>query len=209
MNQEKIKELEKIVNSDYSNIAGIIVQKNGTKLYENYFNGFTADNAIHIFSATKSVISALIGIAIDKGHIKSVDQKVLDFFPDYTIKTGEKTIQGVTIKNLLTMTASYKYETEPYEEFFASDNWVKAALDYLGGEHTGEFLYTAIIGIHILSGVLAKARVSQYLISLRKIYSHHWESRLPTMWYFAMKKSRLPGLQEINTLVAGLLIPKG
>ncbi len=38
MNHEKIKELEKTINSDYNNITGIIVQKNGIKLYENYFN---------------------------------------------------------------------------------------------------------------------------------------------------------------------------
>ncbi|MDR0924636.1 MAG: beta-lactamase family protein [Hungatella sp.] len=158
MNQEKMKELEKTINSDYHNITGIVVQKNGIKLYENYFNGYTAHNALHIYSVTKSVFSALIGIAIDKGHIKSVDQKVLDFFPDYIVKTSEKTIQGVTLKNLLTMTASYKYESEPYEEFFASDNWIKAALDLLGGEKpTGEFMYSAIIGTHILSGILVKA----------------------------------------------------
>lgn len=158
MNQEKIKELETAINSEYSNIAGIIIQKNGIKLYESYFNGCTYDNAIHVYSVTKSVFSALIGIAIDKGHIKSVDQRVLDFFPDYAVKTGEKTIQGVTIKNLLTMTAPYKYKSEPYEEFFASGNWVKAALDLLGGEeHTGEFKYSAVIGTHILSGILVKA----------------------------------------------------
>jgi hypothetical protein len=39
MNQEKIEELEKIIKNDYSNIAGIVVQKNGKRLYENYFNG--------------------------------------------------------------------------------------------------------------------------------------------------------------------------
>ncbi|MGL6217591.1 MAG: serine hydrolase domain-containing protein, partial [Lacrimispora sphenoides] len=158
MNQEKMKELEKTINSDYSNIVGILVQKNGIKLYENYFNGYTADNAVHVFSVTKSVFSALIGIAIDKGFIKSADQKVLDFFPDYAVKSGEKTIQGITLKNLLTMTAPYKYKSEPYEEFFASDNWVDAALDLLGGEkHTGEFMYSPIIGTHILSGILVKA----------------------------------------------------
>lgn len=55
MNQEKMKELEKTINSDYHNIAGIVVQKNGIKLYENYFNGYTAHNALHIYSVTKSV----------------------------------------------------------------------------------------------------------------------------------------------------------
>lgn len=158
MNQEKINEIEKTINNDYSNIAGIIVQKSGIKLYENYFNEYAADNAIHVASVTKSVFSALIGIAIYKGHIKSVDRKVLDFFPDYTIETGEKTIQNVTIKNLLTMTAPYKYETEPYEKFFTSQNPIQDALDLLGGDGSiGEFNYSAIGGTHILSGILVRA----------------------------------------------------
>lgn len=56
------------------------------------------------------------------------------------------------------MTAPYKCKVEPYEEFFASDNWVNTALDLLGGErHTGEFVYSPIIGTHILSGILVKA----------------------------------------------------
>lgn len=158
MNQEKFKELEKTIKSDYNNIAGIVIQKNGINLYENYFNGYTADNAIHVASVTKSVFSVLIGIAIDKGYIKSVDEKVLDFFSDYTVKTGEKTIQDITIKNLLTMTAPYKYKTEPYEKFFTSQNPIQDALDLLGGDGAvGEFNYSAIGGTHILSGVLVKA----------------------------------------------------
>ena len=158
MNQEKMIELEKTINSNYNNIAGMIVLKNGKTLYENYFNEYTATNTIHVASVTKSIFSALIGIAIDNGYIKSIDQKVLDFFPDYTIKRGEKTIQSVTIKNMLTMTAPYKCKSEPYEKFFASDNWIKAALDLLGGKgQIGEFRYSPIVGTHILSGILVKA----------------------------------------------------
>lgn len=164
MHQEKIIALEKImaleqtINNHYNNIAGIIVLKNGVTLYENYFNDYTAANALHVASVTKSIFSALIGIAINNGYIQSLDQKILDFFPDYTVKQGEKTIQSVKIKDILTMTAPYKCETEPYEEFFASDNWLKFALDLLGGNgQPGEFRYSPIVGIHIMSGVLVKA----------------------------------------------------
>lgn len=158
MNQEKIKELEKIINKDYSNITGMVIQKNGMKLYENYFNEYTVDHAVHVYSVTKSIVSLLIGIAIDDGDIKHVDQKVLDFFPHYTVKAGEKTIQEISIGNLLTMTAPYKYKTEPYEKFFASENPIQDALDLLGGDDSiGEFNYSAIGGTHILSGILAKA----------------------------------------------------
>lgn len=158
MNQEKIKELEKIINKDYSNITGMVIQKNGMKLYENYFNEYTVDHAVHVYSVTKSIVSLLIGIAIDDGDIKHVDQKVLDFFPHYTVKAGEKTIQEISIGNLLTMTAPYKYKTEPYEKFFVSENPIQDALDLLGGDDSiGEFNYSAIGGTHILSGILAKA----------------------------------------------------
>ncbi len=158
INQRKKIWLEKIINSSYNNITGIIVLKNGQILYENYYNGYTANNTIHVFSVTKSIISILIGIAIDKGYIKSINQKVLDFFPDYTVKRGEKTIQSVTIKDMLTMTAPYKCKSEPYAKVFASDNWIKAGLDLLGGKRqNGEFRYSPIVGTHILSGILVKA----------------------------------------------------
>lgn len=150
--------MERIINSSYSNIGGIVALKNGKIIYENYINECSAASTFHVFSVTKSIISILIGIAIDKGYIKSINEKVLDFFPDYTVKRGEKTIQKVTLKDMLTMTVPYKYKSEPYTEYFASDNWVEASLDLLGGRgNIGEFRYAPLIGPDILSGVLVKA----------------------------------------------------
>ena len=158
MNQEKITELENVIDKDYSNIAGMVVLKNGETLYEKYFNGCTADCRIHVYSVTKSILSVLIGIAIDRGYIKSVSQKVLDFFPDYTVKKGEKTIQDITLEHLLTMTAPYKYKSAPYIKYFTSDNFVKFTLDLLGGRgQIGDFRYTPLIGPDILSGILANS----------------------------------------------------
>src|SRR5690606_7171643 len=76
----------RLIKTDYSNTAGIVVLHGGKNVYEGYFDGYTADDTIHIASVTKSVVSALIGIAIDKGYIKSIDQKVLEFFPSYMVK---------------------------------------------------------------------------------------------------------------------------
>lgn len=158
MNKERMTGLENTITSGYGNIAGIVVQKDGETVYEHYFNAYTAENKVHVASVTKSVISALIGIAIDRGQIKSVDQRVLDFFPEYTIPGGDTTTQNITLRNLLTMTAPYKYESEPYEAFFASDHWVRDALGFLGGDgRIGDFRYAAIVGPDILSGILMKA----------------------------------------------------
>lgn len=157
---EKIwTELEHVINNDYNNIAGLVVLKDGKTRYENYFNECTATSRIHVYSVSKSIISILIGIAIDKGYIKSVNQKVLDFFPDYTVKKREKTIQDVTLKDLLTMTAPYKYKLAPYTyiKYFMSNDWVKFTLDLLGGKgQIGDFRYTPLVGPDILSGILVK-----------------------------------------------------
>lgn len=158
MNQEKITALENRIKKDYSNTAGIIVQKGGNTLYENYFNECNAHSRIHVYSVTKSIVSILIGIAADQGKIKSIDQKVLDFFPEYTVKSREKTIQHITLKNLLTMTAPYKYRIPPYIKYFTSDDSVKFTLNLLGGRgQIGEFRYTPLIGPDLLSGILVRA----------------------------------------------------
>ena len=157
MSQLNTTALESAILREYSNIAGMVVQQNGTIIYENSFNRYTADTAFHVFSVTKSVLSVLIGIAIDKGLIESLDQKVLDFFPEYTPKRGEKTAQLVTLRDMMTMTAPYKYKSAPYTKYFSSESWVKSALDLLGGKgEIGDFRYTPLIGPDILSGILTR-----------------------------------------------------
>ena len=156
MNREQqILFLESKIQKEYGNIAGIAVFKEGKNVYESYFNECTGDSHIHVFSVTKSVMSILIGIAADKGYIKDLDCRVLDFFPDYEVRKREKTIQNITLRNLLTMTAPYKFKFNPYTKFFSSDDWVKASLDLLGGNgKIGDFRYAPVIGPDILSGIL-------------------------------------------------------
>lgn len=152
MNKIKLHEL---VERQEQNICQIVAYRGGKEILNDTWHGFSQTDACHVMSVTKSVVSLLIGIAIDQGKIKSVDQKVLDFFPDYQIKRGEKTIQEVTIRHLLTMTAPYKYRHEPWSKVCGSQDWTIAALDLLGGKKgiTGDFLYSTL-GVHILTGIL-------------------------------------------------------
>ena len=151
-------QMEKVIIGSYGNTAGIVVRKNGQTVYENYYNGYTASNTIHITSVTKSIVSALIGIAINQGYINSIDDKILTYFPDYKIPKVETSIQRITIKDMITMTAPYKSKTEPYVKAFESEHLVEFALDLLGGKgKIGEFRYSPMVGIHVLSGILTKA----------------------------------------------------
>lgn len=75
-------------------------------MFERYYNGCDHTESHHIASVTKSVLSALIGIGIDKGYIAGVDQKVIDFFPEFSLDEHEYLKRELTVKHLLTMTAS-------------------------------------------------------------------------------------------------------
>ena len=158
MNKEELHKLVAESKKNESNICQICASRDGQVVYEDTWRGFMAEDAINVNSVTKGIMAILTGIAVDKGCIKSVDDKVMDFFPDYQVKRGEKTIYDVTIRHLLTMTAPYKGKSEPWKKVCTSDNWMKTTLDYLGGRQgiTGKFRY-ATLGIHILSGIIEKA----------------------------------------------------
>jgi CubicO group peptidase (beta-lactamase class C family) len=159
MNSEKLAELEPIIKSDYSNINGIVVVRNGYIAYEKYFNGYGPDDTHHVASVTKSIVSALIGIAIDAQYIKNADQKVLDFFPEYVPDTADKQKQEITIRHLLTMTAPYSFEDwhEPLDKMCMQPDWVKYTLDMLGQKGTiGAFKYSTA-GAHLLSTIITRS----------------------------------------------------
>ncbi len=69
------EKLDQIIQEEYENINGMLVVQKGNVIFEKYYNGHGLDDALHVASVTKTIISALIGICIDKGYIKSVDQK--------------------------------------------------------------------------------------------------------------------------------------
>ena len=110
MNRESHNYLTTLIQKEYGNIAGVVIVKDDETVYEKYFHRYRQGDAIHIASVTKSVVSMLIGIAIDLGLIKGVDEKVVGFFPDYRLKRGEKHLQGIALRDLLSMRASYKYK---------------------------------------------------------------------------------------------------
>ena len=158
MNREEFHSFVSGSKGNESNICQICAVRDGGIIYEDCWRGFKPDDPVNVNSVTKGVMALLTGIAVDKGAIKSIDEKVMTYFPDYQVKRGEKTIYDVTIRHLLTMTAPYKGKSEPWKKVCTSDDWTKAALDFLGGRGgiTGEFRY-ATLGIQILAGIIERA----------------------------------------------------
>ncbi|MCR5801652.1 MAG: beta-lactamase family protein [Lachnospiraceae bacterium] len=158
MNKEQLHEYIENSTGNESNICQIFAYNGEKPIYEDCWHGFKTDDAMNVNSVTKGVMGLLAGIALDRGYIRNLDQKVMEFFPDYSVKRGEKTIFDVTIRHLLTMTAPYKGKSEPWKKVCTSQNFTVAILDYLGGRNgiTGEFRY-ATLGIQILTGIIEKA----------------------------------------------------
>jgi len=121
-----------ITKGVYPNIHSVLIAKNNKLVYEKYYPGMDrggmdrrgdqmvmtihGKDSLHALrSITKSVVSACIGIAIKQGKIKSVNQRVFDFFPEYSkLDTGWKS--ALTIKHLLTMSSGIIWnETVPYD----------------------------------------------------------------------------------------------
>ena len=158
MNKEQLHRYIAGSTGNESNICQVYAIKDGRTVYDDCWHGFKTLDAMNVNSVTKGVMGLIAGIALDEGYIRSVDQKVMDFFPDYTVKRGEKTIYDVTVRHLLTMTAPYKGKSEPWKKVCTSQDFALAILDYLGGRKgiTGEFRY-ATLGIQILAGIIERA----------------------------------------------------
>ncbi|MFC2079114.1 serine hydrolase domain-containing protein [Candidatus Bipolaricaulota bacterium] len=107
-------------------LYGLLVIKNGYLIAEDYFNGATADQLSGRQSVTKSVTSALLGIALDQGYLSSVDQKMLEFFPELAGQITDPRKEQITIRELLQMRGGYPDEERVpgyLDILFFSDNW--------------------------------------------------------------------------------------
>ncbi|WLV24641.1 serine hydrolase [Aciduricibacillus chroicocephali] len=85
-----------------SETNALIIIKDNSIIYEGYFNGHKRETPHKLFSITKSFVSALIGIAVEHGKIKNVDELVKTYVPEIQLK-------NITIKQLLQMEAGIKY----------------------------------------------------------------------------------------------------
>lgn len=177
---------DSISNNHYSKIHSVLIAKNKELVYEHYFNGYKQDSLHDSRSSFKSITSLLLGIAIDKGFIKDVNQKVYQFFPEYPSLKTDPYKKLLTIKNLLEMKSGFDCEEfndtkDCEEEMSLSKNWVEYSLNLPMINKPGEiWSYTSVDPV-ILSGVISKATnmsimdfATKYLFEPLGISSYKW-----------------------------------
>jgi CubicO group peptidase (beta-lactamase class C family) len=95
--------------SRISGFHSFLIVRNGYLVFEKYYSGFNKDNLNNLKSATKSVTSILIGIALRENLIEDVDQTMYEIFPEYYTEDVDTVKRIITLKHLLTMTAGFKW----------------------------------------------------------------------------------------------------
>ncbi len=114
---------DKRIQDNYPNIYSLLVVKNGFLVYEKYYQGMNEEDANPVYSVTKSVMSALTGIAINDGFIEGIDQKVSDIVPRYFIDVDDKRKKDITVKNVLTMQGGLESVDDDFLSFYISRDY--------------------------------------------------------------------------------------
>ena len=179
---EKINELMHrilIGHDTAKNIHSVLLVKDGRLVLEEYFYGTHRNHMHPIQSDTKSVVSILIGIAVDKGFIKNIDQPILDFFPEITPANLNADKRAITIEHLLMMAPglqcrdSYRYDWRGIFEMRQSADWTQFMLDLPMAEAPGTRFEYCNGASFLLSAIIQKATGIKTLEFAEKhLFSH-------------------------------------
>ena len=124
---------------------------------EYYARGVRPDAPANVKSASKSIISALVGIAIDRGAIKSVKEPIATWFPELR-QDADRRKQSITLEDLLTMRAGLESTSgRNYGAWVHSGNWVRYALRQPMVSEPGGAMEYSTGSSHLLSAILTKS----------------------------------------------------
>jgi CubicO group peptidase (beta-lactamase class C family) len=143
--------------SELPQLRSLLVSRRGQLVAEYYARGVRADAPANVKSASKSIISALVGIAIDRGAIKSVKEPIATWFPELR-QDADRRKQSITVEDLLTMRAGLESTSgRNYGAWVRSGNWVRYALRQPMVSEPGGAMEYSTGSSHLLSAILTKA----------------------------------------------------
>jgi CubicO group peptidase (beta-lactamase class C family) len=192
--------VDRIRDGSYTNIHAVLLVRGGRLVFEEYFPGTTTvegafvdwdRSRLHpLHSVTKSVNSALVGIAIDQGLISGVDEKISTFFPEYADVFTDSRKAALTLRHFLTMTAGLAWDehTYPYTDGRNSHVQLDRSGDPIGftlhlpvvAEPGRTFRYNSglsiVLGeiVHRMSGLTADVFAERFLFGPLGIQDYSW-----------------------------------
>lgn len=151
------------VAQSFPSIRSLLVVRNGFLVFERYYRGFLAEDRPAIRSVTKSIASLAYGIALDRGDLPGLDQRVEEVFPQY-FGPEDDAKRAITVRHLLTMTSGLN--SLEADDGTLAVSWIGAYIQApLISEPGAEFRYDGALP-HLLSGMLTEATqlsLSEYM----------------------------------------------
>lgn len=153
MDSAIIEQISNYASTCVPDIHSLLIVRHEYLIFEKYYHGFQQQSYLSISSATKSIISALVGVALSQGFLTNLDQHALDFFPEYASGETDPRKQALTLRHLLALTGGFAHEfPENYHL-----NPVQLALARSMLHWPGQEFYYDSQGVDILSGILTRA----------------------------------------------------
>lgn len=141
------------------NLYSVLVVKNGHLVVEEYFNGMAAHDDNPVASVTKSLMSALLGLAMQEGFLTGPEQKMVDFFPEINWAQNDPRKSDITIRQMLEMRSGYPWEefSGDFETLASTPNWIPLLEDFeLSNNPGAQFGYSNLTS-HMTSVILTRA----------------------------------------------------
>lgn len=157
---EVVRRLDGVTSplADIGPINSLLVSQRGDLVAEKYYGRMTANRGNNIKSASKSLLSILIGIAIDNGYLTGVDQPMGEFFPEYFSSNPDSLKYNITIEDLLTMRSGLASTSRAnYGRWVSSNNWTLNKLNQPLRGVPGEDRIYSTGNTHLLAVILARA----------------------------------------------------
>jgi CubicO group peptidase (beta-lactamase class C family) len=192
MDSEKLNHLIEVIETQDSQLESVLVIRDGYIVLEHFFSDrYNPYKKHQLLSATKSFTSTLIGIALHEGFISSVDQKMIDFFPDRSIANLDSRKKAITLEHLLTMTEGMQWNELEYhyldnrntlKQMWMSTDPIQYLLDQPIDRNPGEgFAYNSGTSI-LLAGIVEQTTgkdvcefAEEHLFDVIGIDDYNWE----------------------------------
>jgi CubicO group peptidase (beta-lactamase class C family) len=139
-------------------LHSLLVSHRGSLVLERYFNGARATRLANVKSVSKSIISALVGIAIERGKIPGIREPIGTYFGDLLRAPADAGKRQITIEQLLAMQSGLEStSSRNYGAWVTSRNWVRHALSRELESTPGTEMEYSTGNTHLLSAILVKA----------------------------------------------------
>jgi CubicO group peptidase (beta-lactamase class C family) len=158
MDPAVVAELDAKVSASYPQVRSLLIVRHGYLVYERYWHGLDASDGHDSFSVTKSITSALVGIALKDRHLRGLDQTVGELLADHLPANADPRLRRVTVRQLLTMTAGLAGDdpSGAWIGMLRSRNWLRHILSQrLVSKPGTEFAYSSASS-HLLSAIVTE-----------------------------------------------------